>query len=498
MTPGRLSTRKWHGATGIRTISSTATGLSQLLSGTYESWSSAAAVEALNVIKPMDAELRYAVKDPYNKIEAERYNIGKGFVLEGALEGGLQLGGIQPGHYAAYKNVDFGSAGAKGFIARAASATGGGNIEIRLDALDGPKVGTLHVEGTGGWNNYIDAVTLLKDDQGNPSTITGKHDVYLVFTKTNDPYLFNLNWFKFTAGDPTKTDAYAKLKAGDFESSEGLGKNAEGGYLDGIRNNAFASYKGIDFGSGASGISVHVSSGSQGGTIEVKLDSLSGPTIGTVDIPALGGWDKWVDIMANIDDKAAAGVHDVYLVFHGAGGTDYPCNLDWFTFTTLKGKARDAYAKLEAEDNNGGVGFGTESGGGQTYLAGISAANNPYVMYNYVDFGSASPSKFHVNAASATAWRHDRGPIGQHERPGHRRKQDCGNRAAGKISRCSRPTSRLRLPENISCSCCLKEPTICSTWISSRSETRPYSRRRRRRLNLPKTTFLPETWRTSG
>lgn len=374
----------------------------QLLSGTYESWSSAAAVEALNVIKPMDAELRYAVKDPYNKIEAERYNIGKGFVLEGALEGGLQLGGIQPGHYAAYKNVDFGSAGAKGFIARAASATGGGNIEIRLDALDGPKVGTLHVEGTGGWNNYIDAVTLLKDDQGNPSTITGKHDVYLVFTKTNDPYLFNLNWFKFTAGDPTKTDAYAKLKAGDFESSEGLGKNAEGGYLDGIRNNAFASYKGIDFGSGASGISVHVSSGSQGGTIEVKLDSLSGPTIGTVDIPALGGWDKWVDIMANIDDKAAAGVHDVYLVFHGAGGADYPCNLDWFTFTTLKGKARDAYAKLEAEDNNGGVGFGTESGGGQTYLAGISAANNPYVMYNYVDFGSASPSKFHVNAASAT------------------------------------------------------------------------------------------------
>ncbi|MDR9852356.1 carbohydrate-binding protein [Paenibacillus sp. VCA1] len=374
----------------------------QLLSGTYGSWSSAAAVEALNVIKPMDAELRYAVQDPYKKIEAERYNIGKGFVLEGALEGSLQLGGIQPGHYAAYKNVDFGTTGAQGFIARAASATGGGNIEIRLDALDGPKVGTLNVEGTGGWNNYIDAVTLLKDDQGNPSTITGKHDVYLVFTKKNDQYLFNLNWFKFTAGDPTKTDAYAKLKAGDYDGSEGLGKNTENGYLDGIRNNAYASYKGIDFGSGASGISVHVSSGSQGGTIEVKLDSLSGPTVGTVDIPALGGWDKWVDIMGNIDDKAAAGVHDVYLVFHGAGGGDYPCNLDWFTFTTMKGKARDAYAKLEAEDNNGGVGFGTESGGGQTYLAGINAANNPYVMYNYVDFGNTSPSKFHVQAASAT------------------------------------------------------------------------------------------------
>lgn len=375
----------------------------QLLSGTYGSWSSAAAVEALTVIKPQEADLHYTVKDPYSKIEAERYNIGKGFVLEGALEGSLQLGGIQPGFYAAYKNVEFGSTGAKGFIARAASGTGGGNIEVRLDSLDGPKVGTLNVEGTGGWNNYIDAVTLLKDDQGNPSTITGNHDVYLVFTKTKDQYLFNLNWFKFTTGDPSKTDAYAKLKAGNFDSSDGLGKNAEGGFLDGIHNNAYASYKGIDFGSGAAGLSVHAASGSQGGTIEVKLDSLNGPTAGVVDIPALGSWDKWVDIVANVDDKVAVGVHDVYLIFHGASGSDYPCNLDWFTFTTLKGKARDAYAKLEAEDNNGGVGFGTESGGGQTYLAGISGANNPYVMYNYIDFGSTSPSKFHVNAASDTS-----------------------------------------------------------------------------------------------
>ncbi len=374
----------------------------QLLSGTYGSWSSAAAVEALNVIKPMDAELRYAVKDPYKKIEAEHYNIGKGFMLEGASEGTMQLGGIQPGHYAAYKNVDFGAAGAHGFIARASSATGGGSIEIRLDSLDGPKVGMLNVEGTGGWNNYIDAVTLLKDDQGNPSTITGKHDVYLVFAKKNDSYLFNLNWFKFTAGDPTKTDAYAKLKAGNFDASEGLSKNAEGGFLDGIHHNAYASYQGIDFGSGASGISAHVSSGSQGGTIEVKLDSLNGPTVGTVSVPPLGGWDAWVDIMANIDDKAAVGVHDVYLVFRGANGADNPCNLDWFTFTTLKGKARDAYAKLESEDHNGGVGFGAESGGGQTYLAGINGGNNPYVMYNYVDFGHTSPAKFHVNAASAT------------------------------------------------------------------------------------------------
>ncbi|MFC5649235.1 carbohydrate-binding protein [Paenibacillus solisilvae] len=374
----------------------------QLLAGTYESWSSSSAVEALTVLESQDVALQYAVKDPFKKIEAEKYNIGTGFVMEDSTEGSMQLGGIQPGMYAAYKNVDFGSTGAVGFIARAASGTGGGNIEVRLDSLDGAKVGTLNVEGTGGWNNYTDAVTVLKDDQGNPSTVTGKHDVYLVFTKTNDQYLFNLNWFKFTTTDPTKTDAYTRLKAGNFDSSSGLSKNAEGGYLDGIKNNAYASYKGIDFGSGAAGAAVHVTSGNQGGTIEVKLDSLDGPTAGVIEIPALGNWDNWVDIMANIDDTKAVGIHDVYLVFHGTDGSDSPCNLDWFTFSTVKGQARDAYGKLEAENYTSAVAVGGENGGGQTYLAGIYGPNKPYAMYNYIDFGSNSPSKIHVNAASDT------------------------------------------------------------------------------------------------
>jgi predicted alpha-1,6-mannanase (GH76 family) len=375
----------------------------QLLSGTYESWASAGAVEALTVIKSQDVAIKYAVKNPYNKIEAESFNVGTGFGIEGSIEGTLQLGGIQPGYFAAYKNVDFGSAGAVGFIARAASDTGGGNIEIRLDSLTGTKVGTLNVQGTGGWNNYTDAVTVLKDEQGNPSNVTGTHDVYLVFTKTNDQYLFNLNWFKFTTTDPTKTDAYARLKAGNYDSSSGLNKNADWGFLDGITNNSYASYKGIDFGTGAAGMTVHVTSGNQGGTIEVKLDSLDGPTAGVIGIPAFGDWNKWVDIMSNIDDTKAVGVHDVYLIFHGTNGSDSPCNLDWFTFTTVKGKARDAYSKLEAENNTIGVGFGTESGGGQTYLAGIYGPNNPYAMYNYIDFGSTSPSKLYVNAASDTS-----------------------------------------------------------------------------------------------
>ncbi|MBW4837823.1 MAG: carbohydrate-binding protein, partial [Paenibacillaceae bacterium] len=300
--------------------------IGQLLSGTYESWAASSAVQALTVVQPKPTVPVYPVKPAYQRIEAEKYNIGQGFVLEGSAEGTLQLGGIKHGHTAVYKNVDFGTTEAVGFIARAASGTSGGTIEIRLDAEDGPKIGAVRVEGTGGWNQFIDAVAVLRDDQGNPVTVTGKHDVYFTFVKANDDYLFNLNWFRFTETDPTRTDAYAKRKAGEFDDSSGVSRNGEYGFLEEIANGAYVQYEDIDFGSGAAGITAHVASGNQGGTIEVKLDSLNGPTVGTLQIPVVGDWATWIDVMSTVDDTAAAGIHDVYLVFHGTDGSDFPCN----------------------------------------------------------------------------------------------------------------------------------------------------------------------------
>ncbi len=87
--------------------------------------------------------------------------------------------------------MDFGN-GVGGFQARVASATSGGNIEIRLDSPTGTLIGTCPVEGTGDWQTYTDAKCVV-------SGVTGKHDLYLVYTGGSG-YLFNLNWFTFTAG----------------------------------------------------------------------------------------------------------------------------------------------------------------------------------------------------------------------------------------------------------------------------------------------------------
>jgi hypothetical protein len=122
------------------------------------------------------------------QIEGEDYDTQSGIQSENCSEGGQNIGYIENGDYAVYKNVDFGT-GVTDFKARVASDTSGGNIEIRLDSATGPLVGTCSVSGTGGWQNWVDANCSV-------SGVNGTHDLYLKFTGGSG-YLFNINWFKF-------------------------------------------------------------------------------------------------------------------------------------------------------------------------------------------------------------------------------------------------------------------------------------------------------------
>lgn len=131
----------------------------------------------------------------YKKIEAENYDNQSGIQTEACSEGGQDVGFIENGDYTVYNNVDFGS-GAESFTARAASATSGGNIEIRLDSPNGTLIGTCPVAGTGDWQTYADVNCSV-------SEVSGKHDLYLKFTGDSG-YLFNINWFTFTARNSAK------------------------------------------------------------------------------------------------------------------------------------------------------------------------------------------------------------------------------------------------------------------------------------------------------
>jgi enterochelin esterase-like enzyme/fibronectin type 3 domain-containing protein len=127
-------------------------------------------------------------RSAYSQFEAESADSQSGGSSETCSEGGLDLGSIVNGNYIVYRNMDF-ATGATNFQARVASATSGGNIEIRLDGTNGTLVGTCAVTGTGGWQTWTTKTNTV-------SGATGIHNVYLVFTGGSG-YLFNVNWWKF-------------------------------------------------------------------------------------------------------------------------------------------------------------------------------------------------------------------------------------------------------------------------------------------------------------
>jgi beta-glucosidase len=121
-------------------------------------------------------------------IEAENFSNQSGIQVESCSEGGSDVGYIENGDYTEYDSVNFAS-GKNKFDFRVASFTSGGNIQIILDSINGPLVGSFAISGTGGWQNW----TTLSNDL--PIT-TGIHRVYLKFTGGTG-FLFNVNWFKF-------------------------------------------------------------------------------------------------------------------------------------------------------------------------------------------------------------------------------------------------------------------------------------------------------------
>jgi hypothetical protein len=102
-------------------------------------------------------------------------------------------------------------------------------------------------------------------------------------------------------------------------------KNGDGVYVTRIANKAYIKVAGVDFGKGAERFTARVASGA-GGTIELHLDSYSGPMIGTLAVGNTGGWDVWQSLTAPV--KGAAGKHDLFFVFKGNGSDplfDFDC-----------------------------------------------------------------------------------------------------------------------------------------------------------------------------
>ncbi|MCR4796520.1 MAG: family 43 glycosylhydrolase [Ruminococcus sp.] len=138
---------------------------------------------------------------------------------------------------------------------------------------------------------------------------------------------------------PTKTgpeqlqalNPYKRVEAETICFSKGVKteKCSEGGInIGNIQNGSYIKVKGVDFGSGTNKFTASVSSDTDGGDIEIYLDSLTGKKIGTCKVTGTGGWQSWKEVSCDI--SGASGEHDLYFKF--TGGSGYLLNMDWWRF----------------------------------------------------------------------------------------------------------------------------------------------------------------------
>jgi hypothetical protein len=99
------------------------------------------------------------------RIPATSYAAKNGTRNAPCTEGGECIGFIEHGHWVRYDNVDFGS-GADHVEIRAASASGGGIIELRLDQPEGELLGTCFVPNTGDWQDWVSFQSKIKPVSG--------------------------------------------------------------------------------------------------------------------------------------------------------------------------------------------------------------------------------------------------------------------------------------------------------------------------------------------
>ena len=141
-----------------------------------------------------------------------------------------------------------------------------------------------------------------------------------------------------TTSGTTTTSARSTIQAESFAASTAVtvapAAGATGTAVSGLGNGDWLRYDRVDFGStppttfsarAASGAGYGIS-----GLVEVRLDSPTGPVLGSFAIASTGGWTSWRDVPANV--APITGVHTLYVTTTSGQPADF-VSLDRLTFS---------------------------------------------------------------------------------------------------------------------------------------------------------------------
>ncbi|MDI6403083.1 family 43 glycosylhydrolase, partial [Balneolaceae bacterium ANBcel3] len=125
---------------------------------------------------------------------------------------------------------------------------------------------------------------------------------------------------------------YGRVEAETIAWSSGVTIDKEGVsdvFVTSISDGDHIKVRSVDFGSGAQQFKAVVASGTDGGFIDIRLDSANGRSIGSCEVNNTGGELNWQEIQCNVDK--VEGIHDLIFVFRGEGNNLF--NFDWWSFS---------------------------------------------------------------------------------------------------------------------------------------------------------------------
>jgi hypothetical protein len=135
------------------------------------------------------------VIDPFKRVEAEAIAWAQKCKTDQNAKTGVFVSDIRIGGYTKVRSVDFGTVSPKTFTASLATGLDGGILEVYADSIGGPKLATINVSRTGGWETWK-AFTAPVSEK-----IIGVHDLYFSFKGQNltaGRLLFNFDYWMFS------------------------------------------------------------------------------------------------------------------------------------------------------------------------------------------------------------------------------------------------------------------------------------------------------------
>ncbi|HEV2640349.1 MAG TPA: carbohydrate-binding protein [Actinocrinis sp.] len=257
----------------------------------------------------------------------------------GDTGGGQDVGWINSASWLQYNNVNF-SSGYPTIDARIASAVAGtniGSIQFRLDSLTATPFATIPVSGTGGWQTW--QTTAAAAESPVP---TGNHTLYVTFSTTTGGNFVNVHWFQLNSGGTSQPgQGPVKVTASTYAGSNSVGTEATGDTGGGndvgwINSASWLEYANVGFGTGLTGgVTARIASAVAGtniGSIQFRLDSLTATPFATVPVSGTGGWQTWATTASVAGSPIPTGTHNVYVTFTTTTGGNF-VNLNWFQFS---------------------------------------------------------------------------------------------------------------------------------------------------------------------